>query len=303
MKPSSYGPFAYSPIISRPKLEWPNGAHVALWIIPNIEYFSLQERPGGYGAGSKVPDVVMWCERDYGNRVGVFRIMDVLDRYGIRGTVALNSDLCAEHPQIIQEGAKRKWEWMGHNESNTRRLNETAPGEEAQIIRNTLATIEKHAGKRPMGWLSSGLQETWDTLDHLAAAGCEYVCDWCNDDQPYLMSLDGGRSLVAMPYTQQLNDKSAIERRLVTADGFRQMICDQFDVLYDEGAKSGRVMAIALHPYLIGVPHRIGALDAALKHICKHKKVWKATGSEIARHARAQLEGRTRAQKSSRRSR
>jgi peptidoglycan/xylan/chitin deacetylase (PgdA/CDA1 family) len=233
----------------------------------------------------------MWSERDYGNRVGVFRIMDTLDKYGIRGTVALNSNLCAEHPRIMEEGAKRKWEWMGHNESNTRRLNEAGPGEEAQIVRNTFATIQKHTGTPVKGWLSSGLQETWDTLDHLVDNGCQYVADWCNDDQPYQMTLDDGRTIVAMPYTQQLNDKSAIERRLVSADGFRQMICDQFDVLYKEGAKSGRVMAIALHPYLIGVPHRIGAFDAALKYICKHKKVWKATGAEIADHYLAQLDG------------
>lgn len=287
MKPQSYGPFPYSPIINRPRLEWPNGAHVALWVIPNIEYFSLEERPGGYGPG-KVPDVVMWSERDYGNRVGVFRIMETLDRYGIRGTVALNSNLCAEHPAIMEEGRKRKWEWMGHNESNTRRLNDVAPGEEAQIIRNTLSAITRHTGKRPVGWLSSGLQETWDTLDYLAAEGVEYVGDWCNDDQPYSMDVAGKHSIIAMPYTQQLNDKSSIEKRYNTADEFRQMICDQFDVLYREGAKSGRVMAIALHPYLIGVPHRIGALDAALRYICKHKKVWKATGSEIARHYVAQ---------------
>jgi peptidoglycan/xylan/chitin deacetylase (PgdA/CDA1 family) len=289
MKPSSYGPFPYSPIIERSRIQWPKGAHVALWIIPNIEYFSLLERPGGYGGSGKIPDVVMWSERDYGNRVGVFRIMDTLDRYGIRGTVALNSNLCAEHPQIIAEGEKRKWEWMGHNESNTRRLNEAEPGEEAHIIRRTLSTIEKATGRRPTGWLSSGLQQTWDTLDLLAAEGVEYQGDWCNDDQPYVMELDRGRSIVAMPYTQQLNDKSSIERRLVSADGFCQMICDQFDVLYREGAKSGRVMAIALHPYLIGVPHRIGALDKALKYICRHKRVWKATGSEIARHYLAQL--------------
>jgi peptidoglycan/xylan/chitin deacetylase (PgdA/CDA1 family) len=289
MKPRPYGPFPYSPIISRPKLEWPNGAHVALWIIPNIEYFSLLERPGGYGPGGKIPDVVMWSERDYGNRVGVFRIMETLDRYGMRGTVALNSNLCAEHPEIITEGEKRKWEWMGHNESNTRRLNEAGPGEEQQIVRNTFATIGKATGRRPVGWLSSGLQETWDTLDHLVDEGCQYVADWCNDDQPYQMTLDDGRTIVAMPYTQQLNDKSAIERRFNTADEFAQMICDQFDVLYREGAKSGRVMAIALHPYLIGVPHRIGAFDRALKHISKHKKVWKTTGAEIAQHYLAQL--------------
>jgi allantoinase len=288
MKPRSYGPFPYSPIVSRPRLEWPNGAHVALWIIPNIEYFSLQERAGGYGAPGKIPDVVQWSERDYGNRVGVFRLMDVLDRYGIRGTVALNSDVCAQHPFIIEEGKKRKWEWMGHNESNTRRLNEAGPGEENNIIRNTLSTITKATGKRPVGWLSSGLQQTWDTLDHLAAEGVEYMGDWCNDDQPYVMTLDGGRSIVAMPYSQQLNDKSTIERRFVSADGFAKMICDQFDVLYREGEKSGRVMAIALHPYLIGVPHRIGAFDKALKYISKHKHVWKATGAEICQHFLAQ---------------
>ena len=130
----------------------------------------------------------MWSERDYGNRVGVFRIMEVLDRYGIRATVALNSNLCAEHPQIIAEGEKRKWEWMGHNESNTRRLNEAEPGEEAGIIRRTLDTIAKATGRRPTGWLSSGLQQTWDTLDLLAAEGVEYQGDWCNDDQPYVMN-------------------------------------------------------------------------------------------------------------------
>jgi peptidoglycan/xylan/chitin deacetylase (PgdA/CDA1 family) len=287
MKPRSYGPFPYSPIIHRARLEWPKQAHVALWIIPNIEYFSLQERPGGYGAG-KVPDVVMWSERDYGNRVGIFRLMEVLDRYDIRGTVALNSNLCAEHPAIIEEGEKRNWEWMGHNESNTRRLNEAEPGEEAKIIRNTLSAIEKATGTRPVGWLSSGLAETWDTVDLLAAAGVEYVADWCNDDQPYVMDLDGGKTITSIPYTQQLNDKSAIERRFCTADDFREMICRQFDVLYREGEVSGRVMAIALHPYLIGVPHRIDALDAALKYICKHKRVWKATGSEIVQHYHAQ---------------
>ena len=177
---------------------------------------------------------------------------------------------------------------MGHNESNTRRLNEAPAGEEARIIRRALATIEKATGTRPVGWLGSGLQETWDTLDLLAAEGCEYVCDWTNDDQPYIMTLEGGRRLVSMPYSHEINDKPAFERLHRTADEFREMICRQFDVLYREGAESGRVMAIALHPYLTGVPHRIDAFDAALAYICRHEQVWKATGSEIARHYLAQ---------------
>jgi allantoinase len=282
MKPRAYGPFPYSPIIRRPKLTWPNGARVALWVIPNIEFFSLEERPGGYGGAGKIPDVVMWSERDYGNRIGVWRLMEVLDRYDIRGSVALNSLLCDHHPVIIEEGNKRRWEWMGHNESNTRRLNEAAPGEEAQIIKRTFATIERAAGARPKGWLSSGLQETWESLDLLAAEGCQYVCDWCNDDQPYLMQLDGGRRLVSVPYPQQTNDKPAYERMYVSPAEFRDMICRTFDVLYREGAVSGRVLPIALHPYISGVPHRIGALDAALEYICRHEGVWRATGAEIA---------------------
>ena len=290
MKPARYGPFPYSPIIHRPPLKWPNGAHVALWIIPNIEFFALDEKvpPGSGGTGVPVPDVPTWSSRDYGNRVGVFRLMEVLDRYGIRATVALNSELCAEHPAIIEEGNRRHWEWMGHCQSNTRRLNAAPPGDEPRIIKDSLATIARAVGTRPRGWLGSGLQETWDTLDLLAAEGCDYVCDWTNDDQPYIMTLDGGKTLVSVPYSHEINDKPAFERFNRTADEFRQMICRQFDVLYREGAQSGRVMAIAIHPYLTGVPHRIDAFAQALSYISQHERVWKATGMEIATHYRAQ---------------
>jgi peptidoglycan/xylan/chitin deacetylase (PgdA/CDA1 family) len=290
MKPRPYGPFPYSPIVRRPRLEWPGGARVALWVIPNIEFFSLEDRvpAGSGGSGVKPPDVPTWASRDYGNRVGVFRLMRVLDRYGIRATVALNSNLCAQHPEIIEEGEARKWEWMGHNETNTKRLNEVPPEEERRIIRDSLATIERATGKRPVGWLGSGLQETWDTLELLAAEGCRYVCDWVNDDQPYIMSLEGGRRLVSVPYSYDINDKPAFERQLRTAEEFAEMIRRQFDVLYEEGAESGRVMGIALHPYLTGMPYRIGAFDAALEYICRHEGVWRATGSEIASHFLAQ---------------
>ncbi len=283
MKPAPYGPFSYSPIHQRAPLHWPNGARLALWVIPNIEFFSLQDTipAGSGGGGTPAPDVPLWSVRDYGNRVGVFRLMKVLERYGVRGTVALNSNLCAQHPEIIEEGQRLNWEWMGHNETNTRRLNEVDAIEEARIIADSLTTIERATGTRPRGWLGSGLQETWNTLDRLVDNGCQYVCDWTNDDQPYVMTLEGGRSIVSVPYSHDINDKPAFEKLHRTADEFRDMICRQFDVLYDEGGESGRVMAICLHPYLTGVPHRIGALDAALDHICRHEGVWRATGSEI----------------------
>ena len=172
MKPSKYGPYPYSPIVRRPKFAFPNGARVAVWVIPNIEFFALDEMiPASAGGGGKVPDVPGWAVRDYGNRIGVFRMMEVMDRYGMKGTVALNSDLCKHHPEIIEECNKRGWEYMGHNESNTRRLNEVPPGEDAKIVERTVKAIFEGTGQKPKGWLGSGLQETWDTVDHLAARG------------------------------------------------------------------------------------------------------------------------------------
>ncbi len=278
MDPRKYGPFPYSAITERPPLKWPNGARVAVWVIPNIEFFALDERIPGELA--KVPNIPAWSQRDYGNRVGVFRMAEAMTGFGIRGTVALNSDLCAEHPNIIRMAVDLKWEFMGHCESNTRVLNEVPADDERRVIGNALDTIAKATGTRPRGWLGSGLQETWHTLDYLADGGVDYVADWVNDDQPYLMSA-GGRRMVSIPYTLELNDRRIIGRQNRSAEDFEAMIRNQFDVLYREGAQSGRVMAIALHPYLIGAPHRITALERAFDYVCGHEGVWLATGSEI----------------------
>lgn len=287
MQPAPYGPFPYSPIIDRPQWQLPGGARVALWVIPNVEFFALTDRvPAAAGGGAgPVPDVPTWSVRDYGNRVGIFRLMRVLDKYGIRGTVALNADLCQQHPRIIEEALRRDWDFMGHCQTNTVRLNAIPPEAEVGVIRATLDTIEAATGTRPAGWLGAGLQETWNTVDLLAAEGCIYVADWVNDDQPYAMQTAGGRPFVSVPYSHEINDKPAFDKQGYSAEQFGEMIRRQFDVLYDEGAESGRVMAIALHPYLTGVPHRIGALDQALEYICGHSGVWRTTGAEIARHA------------------
>jgi len=289
MKPSaSYGPFEYSPIVTRKKLTWPNGARVAFWVIPNLEFFSLADRIPASTTG-KMPDIPSWAVRDYGNRIGVFRFMDVFDKHGIRATVALNSDICIHHPMIIVEGNKRQWEWMGHNKTNSKRLIDMTEDEEPKAIKEALDTIARVAGKRPKGWLGSGLQETWNTLDHLANEGVEYVCDWVNDDQPYEMALESGKKIFSIPYSQDINDIPAFERQHRTAEEFRDMICRQFDTLYAEGAQSGRAMSICLHPYLTGRAYRIHALDQALAYICSHKDVWRATGSEIIAAYKAQL--------------
>jgi allantoinase len=288
MKPAPYGPFPYSAINRRPKFTLPGNARVALWVITNIEFFPLHrpmpgdanERPKG---NDGTPMVRHWAQRDYGNRVGVFRLMELLTKHGIRSTVALNSDVCDHHPEIIEDCMKLEWEMMGHNRTNVERLNEVPLEMERELIKSALDRIQRATGRRPVGWLGSGLQETWNTLDHLTAEGCIYVADWVNDDQPYLMDI-GDKKLVSVPYSYEINDTASIVRSRYTPGEFERMICDQFKVLWEEGEHSARVMAICLHPYVIGQPHRIGALARALEHILQFDGVWKATGEEIARH-------------------
>ncbi len=281
MKPRPTGPFPYTASIDRPKLSLPGGARLALWVVPNIEFFPLDDKVF-FGAGF-TPDVLAWSTRDYGGRVGIFRIMEVLDRYKIRATVALNSDVCDYYPRIIEEAVKRDWEFMGHNQSNSRPLHQLPEGAEAEEIAGAFDRIEKATGARPRGWLSGGLIETWDTLDFLLDAGCEYICDWINDDQPYLMDVDG-RRLVSVPYSGETNDFGAFMRWGMSPDDFDQQLRRQFDVLYREGADSAKVMVISVHPFLIGYPHRIGALENALEYICGHDDVWLTTGGEIMDH-------------------
>jgi peptidoglycan/xylan/chitin deacetylase (PgdA/CDA1 family) len=286
MQPDDYGPFPYVPIKRRPKWKWPNGARVALWIAPNLEFFPLKVplagQPWQKASEQKAPTVRAWGQRDYGNRIGIFRIMDVLSKYGIRATASLNADLCDHHPQIVEDAVKLGWEFMGHNRTNATWLNAIPPEEERELIRYCTERLRQATGRRPAGWLSSGIVETWNTLDHLIAEGYTYVTDWVNDDQPYRMSVNG-KPIVYLPYSYEINDNAQILQRHASSDDFELMIKRTFDVLYREGQESARVMAICLHPFLTGVPHRIGGLDSALKYICAHEDVWLATGEEIVR--------------------
>ena len=285
MEPRDYGPFPFVPINDRPVLKWPNGARLAVWIIPNIEFFPLKQGiPGSpYSGDAPVPSVRAWAQRDYGNRVGIWRIMEVLQKRGVRASPTLNSDICDHHPQIVKAAVELGWEILGHNETNSRWLNQMPPDEEGPSIARTLAKIAALSGRRPTGWLGAGLAETWHTLDHLADQGIEYVADWVSDDQPFFMTLDDGRKLVSIPYSYEINDSPFIQTRAGHVDQFVAAIKRQFDTLYAEGAHSARVMAICLHPYLIGVPHRIAGLDEAIGYIAAHDGVWFATGGEIVR--------------------
>jgi peptidoglycan/xylan/chitin deacetylase (PgdA/CDA1 family) len=279
--PPAHGRYDYSALIDRPVLRWPNGARVALWVIPNVEHFLFDRPSTGISEAMKLnPDVRVYSWRDYGVRVGIWRLMEIMERYGVKGTVALNSDVCREYPRIIEEGKKLGWEWMGHGTTNSILLNAQSQSEERALIREAVTTIGTSVGKAPRGWLSPALSETVNTLDILAENGIEYVGNWVNDEQPYPMQVKRGH-MFSMPYSQELNDIPALLGLHQSPERFGQMICDQFDVLYEDGAKTGRVMSICLHPFLVGHPHRSKYFAKALAHITSRQEVWVTTGSEI----------------------
>jgi peptidoglycan/xylan/chitin deacetylase (PgdA/CDA1 family) len=273
--------FDYSPIIRRAPLRLPNAARLAIWIIPNIEYFEFDGPGIGLAPPAGFPDVLNYAWRDYASRVGVWRLMELLDKYQLRATVALNAKVCDYYPEIIEEGKKRNWEFMGHGMTNSQLLAGLPEEDERKVIQTTVATIGKAVGKAPRGWLGPALAETLRTPDLLAENGITYLCDWCNDDQPYSFRVKAGR-LISIPYANEINDIPFYVGKGATPDQFRQAIQDCFDVLYEEGKVTGKVMAIALHPFLSGVPHRQKYLEMALDYVTKHDQVWFATGGEIA---------------------
>jgi peptidoglycan/xylan/chitin deacetylase (PgdA/CDA1 family) len=271
VKPGAYHDlFPFSAIVDRPPLKWPNGAHVAVWVVPNIEHYELEV------TGRQV-DVRNLSHREYGNRVGIWRLMDALTEYGIRGTVALNSSVCRHYPRIVERSLELGWELMGHGVTNSQMNYELDGADESAMIAAVVDEIRAFQGKPPRGWLGPGLSEAPGTLDLLKQAGIDYTCDWVNDDQPYRMN----NGLYSIPYTIELNDRPLFREPWATGWDYERMIKASFDVLYREGATIGRVMCIALHPFIIGQPNKIDALRSALAYITAHDSVWLSKGSEI----------------------
>jgi len=207
--------------------------------------------------------------------------MEIMARTGFVATAALNSDVCLHYPEIVREGNRLGWEWMAHGKSNSSLLTGIPADCERQIINEVLDTIEKATGKRSRGWLGPALTETDNTLDLLAETDIDYVSDWCNDELPYWLTTRS-RRLIAMPYTLEIGDIPIFLEHGGTAEDFYNAVVEQFDVMYEDGAKIPRVLAIAIHPFIIGHPLRARALERALKHIRQHDKVWITTGSAIA---------------------
>lgn len=288
MTPSRY---PYRPIVDHPKFRWPRGAKVAVWVIPNVEHYPFG-RPGlsvNERAAAADPDVLNHSWRDYGLRVGIWRLFELFDQLDVGVSATLNSDVCDEYPSVVDQGCRRGWEWIGHGTNNSVRLSELAVEEERKLVQTSLDRITDATGQRPKGWLGPGLAESHHTPEILHEAGIEYVCDWIADDLPFPISAGDGE-LMSLPYSIELNDIELILRQHLAGDQYRQRLIDQFDQLCRDADTHalGRVMAIPLHPFIAGQAHRIGYLREALVHISSSDASWMATGTQILEYYRAQ---------------
>jgi peptidoglycan/xylan/chitin deacetylase (PgdA/CDA1 family) len=273
---------AYSAAPERLPLRWPGGARVALWVAPNIEHYEyLPQKVRVRNPWPRMPhpDILGYGLRDYGNRVGVWRFMEVFDRFKLRCTVSLSSAVLQMYPEIADAMLKRSWELMSHGLYNTRYHWSLSEDEERASIEECQEIHRRIAGKPFQGWFSPAASNTLYTPDLVAEAGVRYLCDLYHDDQPTPVNVRQG-SLFSLPYSMEIND-SICWRRGMEGAAFAQKIRDEFDTLYAEGASHGKVMNIAVHPFIMGQPHRIEHLERALEYVLSHSGVWCATGSEI----------------------
>ncbi len=283
--PGLYDYWAYR---DRPKIEWPNGARLAFWVAPNIEFYELDppDNPQRKAWPQPYPAIPGYSIRDYGNRVGHVRQMDVLDRYGVRGSISLSTALCEHHPEIIAMCAERDWEFFSHGVYNTRYTYGLSEDQERRMILDSMDTIERHTGSRPAGYLAPALSHSEQTIDLFAEAGGLYTCDLFHDDQPTPVHTRGGQRFISIPYSLEMNDTIAYVVNKVEPRRYGRMLRDCFDRLYAEGAQSGTVMCIPTHNYQVSCPHRLRAFEEALEYITGHSDVWVTTGREIADYYR-----------------
>jgi peptidoglycan/xylan/chitin deacetylase (PgdA/CDA1 family) len=272
----------YSAIVDRPPLRLPDEARVAVWTIVNVEEWSIERAmprmvlspPQGQPL---LPDLPNWSWHEYGMRVGFWRFLEGLGRVGVKATLAINGSVVKSYPRVAEAALKADWEFMGHGYIQ-RPMHHVE--DQKKAIDDTVKVIREFTGKKPRGWESPGLTETYDTIDWLAQAGIEYVADWVLDDQPCRIETAHG-PVVSVPYTVEMNDIAMMVLQNHPSEEWLRRGIDQFDRLYAEGEKSARVMAISVHPYISGVPHRIAYLEKLYEYILQRPGVKMWTGEQI----------------------
>jgi peptidoglycan/xylan/chitin deacetylase (PgdA/CDA1 family) len=273
---------SYSAIVDRKPLKLPGGARMAVWVIVNIEEWDPCETmprtvltpPAG---GAPLPDVPNWAWHEYGNRVGFWRLLEALDNHGIKAVLAINGKAVATYEAISRAALDRGWEFMGHGfgQKNMQKV-----ADEREDIRKTAQAIKQFTGKVPRGWLGPGLTETWETPDLLVEEGFDYVCDWVLDDQPVVLKTRS-KPIVNVPYTQECNDVAMMLIQHHKASEYHDRAMDQFEQIYHDSASSARVMALVVHPYIMGAPHRAKHFRRILEKISRLPDVVFWTGEEI----------------------
>jgi allantoinase len=273
---------SYSPITERPPLKLPNGARMAVWVIVNVEEWDANMPmprtvlipPAG---GSPSPDIPNWAWHEYGNRVGFWRLLNTFDDFKLPAALAINGSAIAAYPPIVKAAQERNWEFMGHGftQRNMQKVEN-----EREDIRKTADVIEKATGKRPRGWLGPGLTETWETPDLLKQEGYDYVADWVLDDQPVWLKTTTA-PIVNIPYTQECNDVAMMLIQHHKASEYQDRALDQFEQIYADAADSARVMALVIHPYIMGAPHRAKYFRRIFEVIRQKPDVAFMTGEQI----------------------
>ena len=272
----------YSPISSRAPLKLPDGKRMAVWVIVNVEEWDINQTmprtvltpPAG---GSPMPDIPNWAWHEYGNRVGFWRMLKVFDDFKIPAALAINGSAIAAYPQISDAAKARNWEFMGHG--FTQRNMQKVENEQDDI-RKTADVIQAATGRRPRGWLGPGLTESWNTPDLLKQEGYEYVCDWVLDDQPVWLKTTTS-PIVNIPYTQECNDVAMMLIQHHKASEYYDRAIDQFEQIYEDSAESARIMALVVHPYIMGAPHRLKHFRRIFETIQQKTDVAFMTGEQI----------------------
>jgi peptidoglycan/xylan/chitin deacetylase (PgdA/CDA1 family) len=281
--------YTWSPLIKRGVLRWPEQARVAFCVIVNLEHMEWYPPPGSYqvptlagGLGPRsFPDYPRLTHREYGHRVGVFRTIAILKAHGITPTVAMDT-LTAEHyPYLVRYCLQQGCEIIGHGISVSQMItSQMTEQEERDYIRQSIDTLTRATGKPPVGWFGPEYGESPRTPQLLAQAGIRYVCDWANDEQPYPLTTRQG-DCFALPILLELDDIHALWDRQVPIDRYAALLQESFEGLYQDGAHTGRLLVLNLHPWLIGQPFRISYLHDALGCMMRRQGVWAATGAAI----------------------
>lgn len=280
--------YDYWPYQGRPKIEWPGGKKLAFWIAPNIEYYEFDPPPNPQRQPwpRPNPDIIGYSQRDWGNRIGHWRLMDLLDKYGMRGSISLSIGLIDHHPEIIEACKERNWEFFSHGIYNTRYSYGMDEAQERTVIEDSIKSVQDATGDRIRGYLAPALTHTERTLDLIAEYDFWYSCDLFQDDQPQPLKTKTGK-LVSMPYSLEVNDVITYSVQGWSPQRYTDILIRHFDQLLEEGEESGTVMCIPLHAYLVSQPHRLRIFEDALKHIASHRDdIWITTGAEIADYFR-----------------